>query len=99
MLDSHGSESPKRRPSSVGFAAQLHVGLDIHNYGIQEYMQHSDATNEVFHQSMTFTDGYLHPGDAPGIGVEFDVEAAAKFPYQQAYLPYNRLIDGTVHDW
>ena len=31
--------------SPVGFAAQLHVGLAIHNYGIQEYMQHSDATN------------------------------------------------------
>ena len=35
----------------------------------------------------------------PGIGVEFNEEAAAAFPYQQAYLPYNRLIDGTVHDW
>ena len=32
--------------SPVGFAAQLHVGLAIHNYGIQEYMQHSDATND-----------------------------------------------------
>jgi hypothetical protein len=26
-------------------------------------------------------------------------EAAAAFPYQQAYLPYNRLVDGTVQDW
>ncbi len=85
--------------SPVGFAAQLHVGLAIHNYGIQEYMQHSAATNEVFHQSMTFVDGYLHPGDKPGIGVEFNEEAAAAYPYQQAYLPYNRLVDGTVHDW
>ena len=85
--------------SPVGFAAQLHVGLAIHNYGIQEYMQHSDKTNEVFEQSMTFVDGYLHPGDKPGIGVEFNEEAAAAFPYQQAYLPYNRLVDGTVHDW
>ena len=48
---------------------------------------------------MTFTDGYLHPGDKPGIGVEFDVDEAGKYPYQQAYLPYNRLVDGTVHDW
>jgi mannonate dehydratase len=85
--------------SPVGFAAQLHVGLAIHNYGIQEYMQHSDATNEVFEQSMTFVDGYLHPGEAPGIGVEFNAEAAAAYPYQQAYLPYTRLVDGTVHDW
>jgi mannonate dehydratase len=85
--------------SPVGFAAQLHVGLAIHNYGIQEYMQHSEKTNLVFEQSMTFENGYLHPGEEPGLGVEFNEEAAASFPYQQAYLPYNRLADGTVHDW
>ena len=48
---------------------------------------------------MTFTDGYLHPGESPGVGVDFNVEAAEKYPYQRAYLPYNRLADGTVHDW
>jgi mannonate dehydratase len=85
--------------SPVGFAAQLHVGLAIHNYGIQEYMQHGDKTNAVFEQSMTFEDGYLHPGNKPGLGVEFDVDEAGKYPYETAYLPYNRLADGTVHDW
>ena len=45
-------------------------------------------------------DGLLHPGDRPGLGVEVDLEAAAAFPYQAAYLPVNRLaLDGTVHDW
>lgn len=85
--------------SPVGFAAQLHLGLSIHNYGLQEYMPHSDLTKEVFRESLTFTDGYLHPSDQPGLGVEFDEQAAAKFPYEQAYLPYNRLADGTVHNW
>jgi len=85
--------------SPVGFAAQLHVGLAIHNYGIQEYMEHSEPTNSVFRQNMTLKDGYLHPGDAPGIGVEIDEQAAAGFPYQSAYLPVSRLRDGTLHDW
>jgi mannonate dehydratase len=35
----------------------------------------------------------------PGPGVELDEEAAASFPYQQAYLPYNRPSDRTIHDW
>jgi len=85
--------------SPVGLAAQLHVGLAIHNFGIQEYMEHSDATNTVFRQSMTFEDGYLHPGEAPGLGVDLDEQAAAGFPYQPAYLPVARLKDGTVHNW
>jgi mannonate dehydratase len=85
--------------SPVGMAAALHLDLAIHNFGIQEYMRHGALTNEVFRQSFTFTDGYLHPGEQPGIGVEIDEQAADRFPYQPAYLPFNRLQDGTVHDW
>lgn len=85
--------------SPVGMAAALHLDLAIHNFGIQEYMQHGALTNEVFRQSFTFRDGYLHPGEKPGLGVEIDEDAAARFPYKPAYLPFNRLQDGTVHDW
>jgi mannonate dehydratase len=85
--------------SPVGMAAALHLGLAIHNFGIQEYMQHGTHTNDVFEQSYTFADGLLHPGNKPGLGVELHLEAAARYPYQRAYLPYNRLVDGTIHDW
>ena len=85
--------------SPVGLAAQMHVGLAIHNFGIQEYMKHGANTDRVFQQSFTFEDGYLHPGDQPGLGVDLDVDEAGKYPYEVAYLPYNRLADGTVHDW
>jgi len=37
------------------------------------------------------------PGDAPGLGVDIDEELAAKFPYERAYLPINRKLDGTMH--
>ena len=89
------------RPTSrrSGMAAAMHLGLSIHNFGIQEYMQHGAKTDQVFQQSFTWTDGYLHPGDKPGLGVELNVDEAGKYPYEQAYLPYNRLADGTVHDW
>ncbi|WP_433887542.1 D-mannonate dehydratase ManD [Streptomyces sp. CA-111067] len=85
--------------SPVGMAAALHLDLAIHNFGIQEYMRHDPRTLEVFRTSYTFQDGLLHPGETPGLGVELDDEAAARFPYTPAYLPVNRLRDGTVHDW
>ncbi|GMA28357.1 D-mannonate dehydratase ManD [Arenivirga flava] len=85
--------------SPVGMAAAMHLGLAIHNFGIQEYMPHNDDTLDVFRTSYRFERGFLHPGDAPGLGVELDEEAAARFDYTAAYLPVNRLIDGTVHDW
>ena len=86
--------------SPVGFAAQCHVGLAIHNYGIQEYMLHSAQTNEVFQQSLSFSGGLIRlDPSVPGLGISLDEDAATRYPYQQAYLPYNRLADGTVHDW
>jgi mannonate dehydratase len=85
--------------SPVGLAAAAHLGLAIHNFGIQEYMKHGARTNAVFRQTFTFADGLIHPGDEPGLGVSLDVDEAGKYPYQTAYLPYNRLADGTVHDW
>lgn len=85
--------------SPVGMAAALHLDLAIHNFGIQEYMPHNDTTLEVFRTSFTFDRGFLHPGDAPGLGVELDEDAAAAFGHTKAYLPVNRLQDGTVHDW
>jgi mannonate dehydratase len=85
--------------SPVGMAAALHLDLAIHNFGIQEYMRHDPLTLEVFRTSATFQDGLLHPGESPGLGVDLDEEAAARFPYEAAYLPVNRLTDGTVHDW
>lgn len=85
--------------SPVGMAAAMHLGLSIHNFGIQEYMRHGQRTDEVFQQSFTWEGGYLHPGDRPGLGVELDTDEAGKYQYVQAYLPYNRLADGTVHDW
>ncbi len=85
--------------SPVGMAAAMHLGLAIHNFGIQEYMRHGEKTDQVFQQSFTWADGYLHPGNQPGLGVELDVDEAGKYPYVRAYLPFNRLADGTVHDW
>jgi len=85
--------------SPVGMAAALHLGLAIHNFGIQEYMPHAAVTADVFETSFTFAEGLLHPGERPGLGVRLDLAAAEKYPYQPAYLPVNRLPDGTVHDW
>jgi mannonate dehydratase len=85
--------------SPVCLAAALHFDLSVHNFGIQEYMPHSDETEQVFSHAYTFADGMMHPGDAPGLGVEMDEARAATFPYQRAYLPVARLLDGTMHDW
>ncbi|MCY7288116.1 MAG: D-galactonate dehydratase family protein, partial [Cryobacterium sp.] len=57
--------------SPVAHAAALHVDLTIPNFGIQEFMGHRDEAADVFRTAYTFRDGYMHPGDLPGLGVTF----------------------------
>jgi mannonate dehydratase len=85
--------------SPVCMAAALQLDIAIPNFGLQEYMRHTDQTDEVFPHDYHFEGGYLHPSDVPGLGVDIDEEAAARYPYSPAYLPVNRLEDGTVHPW
>jgi len=85
--------------SPVCMGAALHFDLSVHNFGIQEYMPHTTETDKVFPHAYSFQDGFMHPGEKPGIGVDIDEELAAQYPYQRAYLPVNRKLDGTVHSW
>jgi mannonate dehydratase len=85
--------------SPVCMGAALHFDLSVHNFGIQEYMKHSDETDLVFPHAYRFEDGMMFPGEKPGLGVEIDETRAAKHPYERAYLPVSRKLDGTLHSW
>jgi mannonate dehydratase len=85
--------------SPVCMAAALHFDLAIPNFGLQEYMRHTPQTDAVFPHAYHFKEGFLHPGDQPGLGVDINETLAAQYPYQRAYLPVNRLEDGTMTNW
>ncbi len=86
--------------SPVCMGAALHFDLAVPNFGIQEHMPHNEATDEVFPHAYRYQGGFMHPGEAPGHGVEIDEALAARYPYQRAYLPVNRQQhDGTLWDW
>jgi mannonate dehydratase len=94
-VGTHGPEDI----SPVGYAAALHLGLAIHNFGIQEWMGYSPTAMDLFEPAFTWTDGYLHPSEAVGLGVSYNDEIGSAHEYRPSYLPVNRLADGTVHDW
>jgi mannonate dehydratase len=85
--------------SPVCMGASLHLNTALPNFGIQEYMRHTPETDAVFPHSYFFKDGALHPGEAHGHGVDIDEKLAAKYEYRRAYLPVNRLEDGTLWNW
>lgn len=85
--------------SPVTMGAALHFDTWVPNFGIQEYMRHTDETDAVFPHDYHFEQGFLHCGENPGHGVDIDEKLAAKYPYKRAYLPVNRLEDGTLFNW
>ena len=85
--------------SPITMAAAAHFGLAVHNVAIQEYAEHSDDAYRVFPHEWSVNQGYLKPGDGPGLGVDIDEGLAASFPYKRSYLPISQLADGTTWNW
>ena len=85
--------------SPIGMAACLHFDLAVPNFGIQEFMLHTEMINEVFPNHFHLKNGSVYLDDVPGHGVEINEELALKYPYERKYLPVNRLEDGTMWNW
>src|SRR5215467_11208888 len=84
--------------SPVGHAANAHLDLAIHNFGIQESVQFNPATQDVFPGLPTLKNGYMYVNEAPGWGVDLNEELAKKFPLPDTpgyWLPTRRK-DGTA---
>ena len=86
--------------SPICFAAHIHLNTWAPNFGIQEYIGPGNAEMQsVFKHDIRVENGAAFVSDAPGLGIEFDEEAAAAFPYKRSYLPVSRLEDGTMWHW
>ena len=86
--------------SPICFAAQAHVDIWAPNFGIQEFVGFgTETSDEVFSYDHSIKDGMIQVGDTPGLGIDFNEEAAAEYPYNRSYLPVSRLEDGTLWHW
>ncbi|MFP6618106.1 MAG: enolase C-terminal domain-like protein [Pirellulaceae bacterium] len=86
--------------SPVGHMANLALDLACPNFGIQELMFMDENTQAVFPGCPEIRDGQMWPNDQPGLGIDIDEEAAARFPYPdhpyQGAWPAIRRRDGGI---
>ena len=88
--------------SPVGHAAQLALELASYNFGIHEGGRFPQATRDVFPGCPETKDGYMMATEAPGLGIDIDEKAAAKFPFPPGPPNFDyswgttRRRDGTV---
>jgi len=91
--------------SPVGHAANVHLDLHLHNFGIQEFSGLPDPLPEVFPGCPELRDGYLYVSDRPGLGIDINESLAAKYPIHGDISQFkggvvrwtqSRLPDGTL---
>lgn len=84
----------------VSTAACLHFNLSVPNFAVQEQVfKPGVILTDVFPVQMEWQDGYLLPPTRPGLGLEFDREAAARHPFRMTELPHRRREDGSFTNW
>jgi L-alanine-DL-glutamate epimerase-like enolase superfamily enzyme len=84
----------------VSGAACLQLNLACPNFGVQEQPRKPGTVlSDVVPVQPLWKEGSLLPPELPGLGVEFDRDAAAKRPFQLRELPQLRRLDGSVTNW
>jgi L-alanine-DL-glutamate epimerase-like enolase superfamily enzyme len=84
----------------VSSAACLQMNLACPNFGVQEQPRRPGTTlTDVIPVQVEWDDGYLLPPTRPGLGVEFDREAALRSPFKMTELTHLRRLDGSFTNW
>ncbi len=92
--------APHNPLGPVSTAACLHLDLSSTNFGVQELpVKPGTMFNDVFPVQVEWSEGYLLPTTKPGLGIEFDEEAAKKYPYKQSSSPLFFREDGALTNW
>jgi L-alanine-DL-glutamate epimerase-like enolase superfamily enzyme len=84
----------------ISSAACLQLNLAAALVGVQEQPRKPGTTlTDVVPVQPEWEDGYLLAPTRPGLGVEFDREAAKAHAFQMNELPHLRRPDGSVTNW
>ena len=96
--------------SPVGHMLNVHLDLVAPNFGIQEFSPNyhwdpkqklgmAPELQEVFAGCPELRNGYLYANEKPGLGVDLDEKAAARYPgiRQVDQWTQARVPDGSLH--
>lgn len=86
----------------ISSAACLHLSLAVTNFGVMEQPQMPGRImTNVVPEQIEWQDGYLLPPTKPGLGIEFDREAARRlrFTGDGGTHPVLQRLDGSFTNW
>ena len=90
--------APHNPNGPIATAAVVHFALATPNWLIQEAISNDVPwRNEVITDSIEVVGGYIAPPTRPGLGIDVDEQAAAKYPFkpeamQRANIVYKQAL-------
>ena len=90
----HATVSPHNAWGPVVTAIHVQLAAAIPNFLVLEY-RHDDR-DDIARDPLTVEDGHMTVPDTPGLGVDFDPEAAARHPLQPREVGTALRDDGSV---
>ena len=101
MAETHYIKLATHNPlGPVSSAACLQFNLAMPLVGVQEQPRKPhEILPEIVNVQFEWEDGYLLPPTVPGLGVEFDREAARANPFQPFERPFLSRDDGSFTNW
>jgi galactonate dehydratase len=92
--------APHNPLGPVNTIVSAHVGMASPNFvALETCLYPPEWTRNLLSEPLEFRDGYLQLSDAPGWGVELDVELCRAHPYAPYKLPILEHPSGAIADW
>ena len=84
----------------VSAAACLHLDVATDNFAVQEGgLVGRTVMEDLFPVQVPYESGYLLAPEAPGLGIEFNEEAATEYSFKWEHGPRLRREDGSFTNW
>jgi galactonate dehydratase len=84
----------------VSAAACLHLDVATDNFAVQEGgLVGRTVMEDLFPVQVPYESGYLLAPEAPGLGIEFNEEAATEYSFKWGHGPRLRREDGSFTNW
>lgn len=90
--------APHNPNGPVATAASVHLAAVLPGFCILEYALNQPWRDQVIQKPLPIVDGYIELPTEPGLGVELNLEAIAKLPYQPRDYNNSFWPDGGVAD-
>ena len=97
MADAHYvSVAPHNPCGPVATAVNVHFAASTHNFLILEYKADEGVRADIVDEPMKLVDGYLELPEKPGLGIDLNYEALAKYPFAPWHRAFTWREDGAL---